>query len=305
MTKQNIIHRSIDYFGIAYYGFLALYSLFELFFAGGNISMLVLGPIIYAFSIYGTLHLVLIPFYALGKFFSKEKGIWEQIKTNFAVAIWSLFLVIWIADMYLDPTELDSLFETSSLAIMLIAIIDILVRLLLFQPAENGRKINLLDRLKRVDEVYPIGSITVAGFFVGFYVMAFLYLPTDRHDPTGVIFSGGIILLLYLLLIEWINRKVGKGHQGNDHPMVNHVVDGKKGHLLFHKKINRRWSFWITLLGAIVLTFITYNLLSFTMSQIPHRRFFILIFVETYALLAWIRWMETRGYKYGSWEGQS
>jgi uncharacterized membrane protein len=64
-----------------------MYSLYELFVGGENISMLVLGPIIYAFSIYGTLYLVLIPFYALGKLFSKEKGIWEQIKTNFAVVI--------------------------------------------------------------------------------------------------------------------------------------------------------------------------------------------------------------------------
>jgi drug/metabolite transporter (DMT)-like permease len=204
--------------------------------------------------------------------------------------------------MYLDPTELDSLLETSSLVIMLIAIIDILVRILLFQPAENGSKINLLDRLKRVDEVYPMGPITFAGFFVGLSVVGFLYLPTDRHNPKSVIFSGGIILSLSLLLIEWINRKAGKKHQEHVHPKENLVV-GKKEPLLFQRRPSRRWSSWMTLLGAIVFTFLTYNLLSFTMSQVPGRQLFILVFVEIYALLAWIRWMETRGYKYGGSEG--
>ena len=133
MKKQNLIHCTIDYFSIAYYGFLALYSLYEFLFGREYISMLVAGPIIYAFLIYGTLHLLLIPFYVVGKLLTKEKRIWEQIKTGLACGFWSFVLVLVMADSYLNPAELNSLFEPGSLALMLIVVIEIMLRILFSQ----------------------------------------------------------------------------------------------------------------------------------------------------------------------------
>lgn len=299
------MHRATDYFGIAYYGFLALYSLYELFFGGEDISSLVVAPIFYAFAIYGALHVFLIPFYAIGKLLTKEKGIWEQIKGCIAAIFWSLICLTWIADIYLHPAELDSLLETSSLALMLITIIEILLRILFFQDTEKDGKMNIVGRLKRVDDAYPMGSITFAGFFMGLFVLSILYLPTARQNIGFIILSGSIIFALYLLLFEWINRKAGKRHQEHDHPMENLVVDGKKGQMLYQTQTGRLWSPWISVLAAIVSAFLTYNLLSFTMSQVPGRRLFILVFIQIYALLAWIRWIEIKGHKYGSSEAQA
>lgn len=305
VDQKNIIQRATDYFGVAYYGFLALYSLYELFFGGEFVSILVVGPIIYTFVIYGMLHLLLVPFYALGKLLTKEKGIWEQMNTSLAMGFWFFVLVLCIGDIYLNPTELNSLFEPSSLTLMLIVVIEIMLRLLFSQRSENNRRMNIVERIKRLDEIYPIGPITFVGFFMGLLILGFLYMPTDRQDGKSILFFCTIMFVFFWLLFEWVNRKLGVWHLRKEDPERALAIENKKEWLLFQKPIVHLCSPWISLLAAVVYAFLTYYFLSFTMSQIPFDRLFILVFAGIYALLAWIRWMEARGYKYGSPEAQA
>jgi hypothetical protein len=51
-------------------------------------------------------------------------------------------------------------------------------------------------------------------------------------------------------------------------------------------------------LSAILSIFLTYSLLNLTIWQIPFDRLFILAFSVVYALLAWVRGKEIKGYQY-------
>jgi hypothetical protein len=295
MQRENIIHRATDYFGILYYAFLALYSLYELFFGGEYVSILVIGPLFYAFAIYGILNLILIPIYAIGKLITKEKGVWGEIKGSFAMALWSLLCAVWIADEYLIPEARYPLVDLNSWALMLIVVVEILLRTLFFQRSQKDEKPNIAERLNQVSKAYPMGAITSIGILLGLIVVGLLYLPTDSQNMKSILLFSILILLPYLVLFEWINRRGGKAHHREYPSEEASTIEGKQRQQLLQTRTARLWPLWISLLEAILATFITYNLLNITMPQIPDKRLFILIFAGIYALLAWIRWTEIKG----------
>jgi hypothetical protein len=290
--RQSFLHHATDYFGVAYYGFLAVYAVYDFFVVREHASLLVIGPILYALTIYGILHWLLIPLAAIAGLFAREGGAWDQIKTSFSFGVWSFVLALWIAEVIFEPKEIYSLTQPGSVVLVIIVAIEILLRILLHQYDENNKKLTLLERLKRVDDAYPMGSITILGFFLGLIFFGFLYLPVNRHDFESVLLSGAFIFTVSISLVEWINRRLGKRIRTDEESDQTLSVERKKGQLLFQSEKPRCWSFWITLLAAILSTFIIYNILSFVMSSVVGKRLFTLIFAGIYALLAWIRWHE-------------
>lgn len=209
MANKNFIQRATDYFGVAYYSFLVGYAVYEFILGREFVSILVIGPLFYTFTIYGLIEFLLIPYVAVASLSAGESEGWERIKTNFSVGLFSLGFATWVGLGYLSPTEQASLIEAGSLIFILIVVSEILIRVLLHPLKKEGKR-SFLERVNKVGEVYPMGAIAVVGFFAGIMVLGLLYMPTDRSDLESVTLSGGITFIISLLIIEWINRKLGK-----------------------------------------------------------------------------------------------
>jgi hypothetical protein len=105
---------------------------------------------------------------------------------------------------------------------------------------------------------------------------------------------AGIAFGVYVLCLEWINRRLGEKvrlqRPGGEKPAQGRREDrtGSNG------RRKRIWDPWITLAAAAALTFLTHRVLNLTMPHVHPARPYALVFAGIYAFLSCYRWTEMR-----------
>jgi hypothetical protein len=210
MKFQSLIYRSADFFGIAYYGFLALYSLYELFIGGSYPALLVVSPLIYALGILGILRIILSALYAISALRKWRKELLREAAWHFAIGHISFGITIVLVLYYVSPDDWESLIEPSAWFFISFAVADVLLRIMFYQPAEDTAKDAWIARLRQASSSYPIGSIALAILMIGAYILISLFSFRLDLGAANTIFGILLVYSIFTFIYDNLNRMLGE-----------------------------------------------------------------------------------------------
>ncbi len=294
MDRKNLIQRATDYFGVAYYGFLALYSLYELFFGGNYVSSIVIAPLFYVLTTLGLLYFMLSPFYLIAAVQNEyKKSLLEDARTFFLGGIVLIAAAVALTNGYLLPEDRHILFDKSSWIFALIAIVDIIHRQKLFGTLKSQEDRSLEERLEKAVFTYKEGIITAVILLGGYSLLSIAYSNPGKTDTLGFItFTSGFGLLL-IIILQAINIKLGKKFKKttSNSPHAPIAQGQRRAARKYHPLI---WPIWSGTLFSLIIALLTYHSLVHLSSHTSLEHVFIAIFALNYAMLAFVRLWDTR-----------
>jgi hypothetical protein len=302
MKKQNIIHRTIDYFGIVYYGFLALYSLYELFFGEEYISIIVVGPLISAMLTIGTLYIILSPLYLFVPFREDTENPFEHAAGNFLLGAITVGVAALFISNFVTPEEHIAFIEPIFVIFIFITIAEILIRVFSKNLSNTGEKESLREKIEQAASGYPLGMIVIGFLILGFIGMILFYFPTLVINIPLRIFVGIGYFFAFFLLLDEVNKALGKEFRKDQSSIAFMHPDPPK-QVASQEHPIRLWSSCLTLPLSFLFALATYLLLFVLEFPLTPTQYFIIVSFCTYVYLTWVRIKETRQHDHQKDEG--
>jgi hypothetical protein len=285
IVNRNLIHRATDYFGIAYYGFLALYSLYELLFGGEYLSTIVVSPLLYTLLTLGLVWLSLIPFYLFVGLRRNDSDLFiGRVLIHLSVGGVLIAGAIIMANEYMTSEEASLfVFARETWLFSAIAVVDILLRPWFFKTSDDEGE-DLVKRLEGITSSFSSGNIAAVILIFGI-----MYIKGAPQICGNVCMLTLMYILPFTIILESLNIQLAKRYPSA----------AKAGSLNFPiKQIYRHraseyphvlWPSWASILFSLPISLSAYLLLFLLTLLFPFKRLFIIVFAINYGLLAVIR----------------
>jgi hypothetical protein len=291
MDRKNLIHRATDYFGVAYYGFLAMYALYEMFFGQENISLIVIAPLSYTLFVMGGIELLLAPLSVIVGLIKIDIDLLiNRSISNFFMGIFIIAGALLLFSVYAAPEDAVNLvIVPESWVFALIAIVEILLRRLVFQTTVDPKKKGLNHRVRQASCSYMPGIISIFVLVAGFY---YLHLFDGLLRSTNITSKVVLIFILFFIpgffLLEIINFWLADTFpRGSSTSVLKTSTQNKE-----NKDVKRFWPWYLSIFFSLPLSVLGSFLLTHLAQWLPDKQLFILVIAFNYALLALSRWGE-------------
>lgn len=294
--NRDLIYRITDYFGIAYYGFLALYALYEFIFSAAYVSIVVIAPLFYAlvFLAGSSVLIFFLNVYEATLDSRRRKALLKEAWGHIWVAILSILAAVGPVVAFSLREKPMNLFGGYSLVFFFFTIVEILSRSSFTNTLKKDKEIRFSKRLDRLFSAYPTGAIALLGIFFGFWLIIIISTPPENLFTEVTLTAIVFYFLTFFFYVDWLNKKALRWWK-KQRPYQRSSLSSK---LEFwskrHPSRPRLWPFWTSFLLTAIFTLLAYYYLGQLFSQITSRRLFILLFAGIYAIIAWHRWKEVK-----------